>query len=42
MVVLFLGLDGFDNNAIREPGVFLEIDGQSPWSQNGTTLSMTV
>jgi hypothetical protein len=21
-VVLFLGLDGFDNNAIREPGIF--------------------
>ena len=29
MVVLFLGLDGFDDNAIREPGVFFGIDGQS-------------
>jgi hypothetical protein len=28
MVVLFLGLDGFDDNAIREPGVFFGIDGQ--------------
>src|ERR1019366_2437995 len=28
MVVLFLGLDGFDDNAIREPGVFLGVDGQ--------------
>src|ERR1017187_7601444 len=27
-VVLFLGLDGFDDNAIREPGVFLGVDGQ--------------
>src|ERR1039457_4714415 len=28
MVVLFLGLDGFDDNAIRQPGVFLGVDGQ--------------
>src|ERR1035441_521382 len=27
-VVLFLGLDGLDNNAIREPGVFFRVDGQ--------------
>ena len=28
MVVLLLGLNGFDDNAIREPGVFLGIDSQ--------------
>src|SRR5471030_105546 len=28
MVVLFLGLNGFDGNAIREPGVFFVVDGQ--------------
>src|ERR1035438_4163383 len=28
MVVLFLGLDGLDDNAIREPGVFFGVDGQ--------------
>src|ERR1017187_7804295 len=28
MVVLFLGLDGFDDDAIGEPGVFFRVDGQ--------------
>jgi hypothetical protein len=41
MVVLFLGFDGFDDDAIRQPGVFFWVDGQSSWSQNGTALSMT-
>src|SRR5258708_2885873 len=28
MVVLFLSIDGFDDDAVCEPGVFLWVDGQ--------------